>query len=404
MMKKIFVLIVILWMGNRPLQAQKFPDLAMTPPMGWNSWNTFATNIDEQLVKDIADIFVERGLADAGYKYIVLDDGWMAMKRDSLGFLVPDPEKFPNGIKAVADYVHSKGLKFGIYNCAGSKTCGGYPGSRGHEYQDALLYAAWGVDYLKYDWCNTENLNAKGAYQTMRDAIFAAGRPMVFSLCEWGDNQPWEWAEDIGHLWRTTGDIYPCFDCEYSHGSWSSWGVLKIVDMRKGIRGAAGPGHWNDPDMMEVGNGMSLSEDRVHFALWAMMAAPLMMGNDLRSASEETLSILENEEVIAVDQDPLGVQGFVYKEEDGMQVWVKPLANNEWAVCFLNRNEEPYALDFNWEEETIKDEIFNYEVSFNDNVFKIRDLFAHEPVGTTANPLKTEIGGHDVLMLRLTVK
>ncbi|HZL09425.1 MAG TPA: glycoside hydrolase family 27 protein [Prolixibacteraceae bacterium] len=401
-MKKSFTVLIALLVFSTFSQAQKFPGLALTPPMGWNSWNTFATNINEQIIKDMADTFVEEGLADAGYNYIVIDDGWMAKERDNLGFLVPDKIKFPNGMKVVSDYVHSKGLKFGIYNCAGAETCGGYPGSRGHEYQDAISYASWGVDYLKYDWCNTENLNAKGAYETMRDAIYSAGRPMVFSMCEWGDNQPWEWGENVGHLWRTTGDISACWDCEEHHGTWSSWGVLKIVDMRKDIRKAAGPGHWNDPDMMEIGNGMTVNEDRGHFALWSMMAAPLIMGNDLRKASQETLAILTNADVIAVDQDSLGIQGFVYKTQDSIEIWAKPLANDDWAICFLNRTETSKPLNFNWKENTINDDVFGYEVSFKDKHFAIRDLFTKKDCGTTNEILKAEIPKHDVLMVRLS--
>ncbi len=255
--------------------AQKFEGLAKTPPMGWNTWNKFACNVDENLIRSSADAMVSSGLRDAGYRYIVIDDCWHG-KRDSLGFIHPDPTRFPSGIKALADYVHSKGLKMGIYSDAGNKTCGGHPGSRGHEYQDAIMYASWGIDYLKYDWCETEGLKAEGAYTTMRDALHAAGRPIVFSMCEWGTAKPWTWAKDIGHLWRTTGDIYHCFDCEENHGTWSSWGMLQILDMQEGLRKYAGPDHWNDPDMMEVGNGMTLSEDRAHFSMWCMLAAPLM--------------------------------------------------------------------------------------------------------------------------------
>lgn len=237
-------------------------------------------------------------------------------------------------MKALADYVHSKGLKLGIYSDAGIKTCGGKPGSRGYEYQDALMYAKWGIDYLKYDWCSTENINPIGAYTTMSNALYKTGRPIVLSICEWGDNKPWEWAEDIGYLWRTTGDIYNCFDCEENHGDWSSWGVLQILDMQEGLRKYAGPGHWNDPDMMEVGNGMSTSEDRAHFTMWAMIAAPLIAGNNLSDMSQETIDILTNKEMIAINQDTLGVQGFKYKAENGLETWFKPLKNGDWAVTF----------------------------------------------------------------------
>lgn len=237
--------------------SQKFEGLAPTPQMGWNSWNKFGTDINEQMVKEMADALIATGLKDAGYNHILLDDGWMAMERDAQGNLVPHPEKFPNGIKVVADYVHSKGLKFGLYNCAGSKTCAGYPGSRGHEYQDALKYAEWGVDYLKYDWCSTGKLNAEEAYITMRDAIYKAGRPILLSICEWGDNKPWDWAQPIGHSWRVIGDIYNCVECEHNHWGYFSWGAINILDMhdQEMLRKVAGPDHWSDMDMSEVGNG-----------------------------------------------------------------------------------------------------------------------------------------------------
>jgi alpha-galactosidase len=333
-MRKIIKVITILLVnlsfsqGNIHTQtAVKFEGLAMTPPMGWNSWNTFATNIDEKLVKETADIMVSSGLAAAGYNYIVLDDGWMTMERDKNGDLVPDPVKFPGGMKSLIDYVHAKGLKFGLYNCAGTKTCAGYPGSRGYEYQDARFYAKLGVDYLKYDWCNTEGITAKEAYKTMSNALKTAGRPIVFSICEWGDNQPWEWAEPIGNLWRISGDIYPCFDCEFKHPeNWSSWGFMKIADMRKDIRKYSGPDHWNDFDMMEVGNEMNATEDKTHFSLWCMLSSPLFTGNDYRKMTPETLNILKNKEMIAVNQDKLGIQGFKYLSEDGLEIWVKPLA------------------------------------------------------------------------------
>ncbi len=400
-MKKI--LLIIIAISCTILQAQKFEELAKTPPMGWNSWNTFGDKIHEDLVKETADIFIEAGLKDAGYEYIVLDDGWMAKERDSLGNLVPHPEKFPNGIKAVVDYVHSKGLKFGLYNCAGSKTCGGYPGSRGYEYQDAKLYASWGVDYLKYDWCNTEKLCAEGAYMTMRDAVYEAGRPVILSICEWGNNEPWLWGKEMGHLWRTTGDITNCWDCEVDHGTWSSWGIMKIVYMRDlDIRKYAGPGHWNDPDMMEVGNGMTVSEDRAHFTLWCMLAAPLMMGNDLRIASEETLEILTNKEVIAINQDPLGIQAFRYSSNDSIEVWVKPLVKNDWAICFLNRKSISQSIEFDWNEHKILDDIFNKSMDFKREEFKLRDVYMKKDIGTTKKPLKGNIDSHDVLLIRLT--
>jgi alpha-galactosidase len=347
----------------------------------------------------------EKGLKDAGYVYIVLDDGWMAMERDANGNLVPDPQKFPNGIKALADYVHSKGLKLGLYNCAGDKTCAGYPGSRGHEYQDALLYASWGIDFLKYDWCNTAKINAESAYITMRDALYKAGRPIVFSICEWGDNQPWQWGKSIGHQWRISGDITNCWDCELNHGSWSSWGVMKIVDMhiKKRLRQYSGPDAWNDLDMMEVGNGMTVYEDKSHFALWCMHASPLIMGNDLRNASKETLEILTNKDVIAVNQDPLGIEGFRFYSENDLEVWAKPLNNGEWAMLFLNRGNGVKKINFDWKfHERVEDAMKGMEAHFVKNTYRLRDLFAHREIGTTDQVLKIELKEHDVLMLKLT--
>jgi alpha-galactosidase len=383
------------------LYAQKFEGLALTPPMGWNSWNTFACNVDEALIREMADAFVSSGMKDAGYTYIVIDDCWHG-QRDSLGFIHPDPQRFPSGIKALADYIHSKGLKFGIYSCAGDKTCGGRPGSRGHEYQDAISYAQWGVDYLKYDWCNNTGLNSVGAYTTMRDALYAAGRPIVFSLCEWGDTKPWEWAKDVGHLWRITGDITDCFDCEVNHGSWSSWGIIKTIELRKGIRQYAGPGHWNDPDMMEVGRGMTLNEDRAHFSMWAMLAAPLMAGNDLRNMKKEVTEVLTNKDVLAVDQDSLGVQGLKFNDnENGVETWVKPLKNGDWAICFLNKSEQKQKIDFDWAKKYIADDISKKTLNTNETTYSIKDLWTKKNLGSTKKNLIAEIPLHDVLMVRL---
>ena len=383
------------------LHAQKFDGLALTPPMGWNSWNTFACNVDEALIREMADAVVSSGMKDAGYAYIVIDDCWHG-QRDSLGFIHPDAQRFPSGIKALAEYIHSKGLKFGIYSCAGDQTCGGRPGSRGHEYQDAISYAQWGVDYLKYDWCNNTGLNSVGAYTTMRDALYAAGRPIVFSLCEWGDTKPWEWAKNVGHLWRITGDITDCFDCEVNHGSWSSWGIIKTIELRKGIRQYAGPGHWNDPDMLEVGRGMTLNEDRAHFSMWAMLAAPLMAGNDLRNMKKEITEILTNKDVLAVDQDSLGVQGLKFNDnESGVETWVKPLKNGDWAICFLNKSEQKQKIDFDWSKKYIADDISKNTLKTNEVTYSLRDLWAKKNLGSTKKNLVADIPSHDVLMIRL---
>lgn len=383
------------------VNAQKFEGLAQTPPMGWNSWNTFATDINEQLVKDIADKFIDLGFKEAGYEYIVLDDGWMNKERDANGNLMADPDKFPEGMKALADYVHNKGLKFGLYNCAGNKTCAGYPGSRGHEYQDAQMYASWGIDYLKYDWCNTDKINAESAYTTMRDALKNAGRSVVFSICEWGDNEPWKWAPEVGHMWRVTGDIINCWDCEIGHGTWSSWGIWKIINMRKDIRKVAGPGHWNDFDMMEVGNGMTEAEDRSHFAMWSMLTSPLIMGNDLRAASTETIKILTNKEVLLVNQDKLGIQALRFSNEDGVEIWLKPLENDAWAITFINMNNETVNIDFDWNKHEIGDNLNNRSIDVINSSYTIRDLFNHKDLGDVSKNLITTIESHDVLMIKL---
>lgn len=402
-MKKIFLTLALMVMVSANY-AQKFENLALTPPMGWNSWNTFATDINEDLIKETADAMVESGLVEAGYVYLVLDDGWMSMKRDEDGKLYGDPEKFPSGMKALGDYIHSKGLKFGIYSCGGAETCAGYPASRGNEYIDARTFAEWGVDYLKFDWCNSKNLNAKGSYTTMRDALYAAGRPIVFSICEWGSNKPWLWGKDVGHLWRVTGDIVNCWDCELGHGSWSSWGVWKIINLRSGIRKYSGPGHWNDFDMMEVGNDFSDAENRSHFAMWSILASPLILGNDVRSMDDETLKTLTNKEVIAVNQDELGIQGFRFINDDNIEIWLKPLANDEWAVSFINMNKEPFNLEFDWLKHEIKDGLTDRSIEPDNYTYEIRDLFKQESIGDTDKPLKVTLGVHDVLLVKLTKK
>ncbi|MBN2699492.1 MAG: glycoside hydrolase family 27 protein [Bacteroidales bacterium] len=403
-MKKFNLSLVLIFMLALA-DAQKFEGLALTPPMGWNSWNHFGCDVNERMIREMADAMVESGMKDAGYVYVNIDDCWHG-ERDSLGFIHPDPERFPSGMKALADYIHEKGLKLGIYSDAGWTTCAGRPGSRGHEYQDAVQYAKWGIDYLKYDWCATEALNAEGAYLTMRDALFAAGRPVVFSLCEWGNSNPWEWGGRIGHLWRTTGDIYNCFDCVKDHGSWSSWGVLQILDMRDNdlLRRYAGPGHWNDPDMMEVGNGMSVSEDRAHFSLWCMLSAPLIAGNDLRSMGAETRAILTNREAIAVNQDSLGIQGYKHAAVDSLEVWVKPLSGNRFAVCFLNRGRNATKMAFTWRDHCFRDEHSGREADFSQATYTWFNVWDTSDTGSTRKPLKTIVPGHDVLMLVLSEK
>jgi len=380
---------------------QKWAGIAETPPMGWNSWNNFGCNVDEKLIRETADAMVSSGMKNAGYEYVIIDDCWHG-ERDEKGFIQPNPEHFPSGMKALGDYIHSKGLKFGIYSDVGARTCAGRPGSRGHEYQDALTYASWGVDYLKYDWCNSEGLNPIGAYTTMRDALRDAGRPVVFSICEWGTNKPWDWAKDIGHLWRTTGDITSCWDCVEDHGTWYSYGIMQILDMQKDLRVHAGPERWNDPDMMEVGNGMTVAEDRAHFSLWAMLAAPLIAGNDVRNMTAATREILTNREVIAVNQDKLGIQGFpALKYGNGLEVWAKPLDGGAWAFTFLNRSGSEMKLSFDWKAHFIKDDFSHYQFDAKKKSYSVKDLWTGLSMGTTDSAMNATVGSHDVVMLLL---
>lgn len=305
--------------------------LARTPPMGFNNWNAFGCDVSEQLIKETADIFVAKGLQAAGYEYVNIDDCWSLKERDAeTGRLVPDPVKFPSGIAGVASYVHGKGLKLGLYADAGTSTCAGYPGSLGHEELDAQTFAEWGVDYLKYDNCYNQSDGSQAdyirRYTAMRDALKKTARPIVFSICEWGSSQPWTWGSDVGHLWRTTGDI---------SDDWTS--LRSIIAQNAPLFPYAGPGHWNDPDMLEIGNGrLTPVENRTHMSMWAMMAAPLIIGTDLRVATAETLSILTNADLIGIDQDRLGVQGRVVANADGLLVLDKPLADGQRAIALYN--------------------------------------------------------------------
>lgn len=364
--------------------------LAETPPMGWNSWNKFACNVDETVVRDTADSLVSSGMRDAGYQYVVVDDCW-AGPRDSNGFITADAKRFPSGIKALADYVHSRGLKFGIYSDAGRLTCGGRPGSEGHEYQDALSYARWGVDYLKYDWCSTGDRNAQEAYAVMADALRQSGRQIVFSMCEWGTAKPWLWAKNIGNLWRTTGDIWDSFDKKDAAHSWAHT-VTDIVDLNEPLWPYAGPGHWNDADMLEVGNGgMSSTEYRAHFSLWAMMASPLMAGNDIAHMDASTRSILLNEDVIAVDQDSLGIQGHRVRRDGGSEIWVKPLAGGAIAVLLFNRADAPATIK-------VTADLLGWPPSVR---AKVRDLWVHRDEGRWTGAISQSVEPHGVAMFRV---
>ena len=385
--------------------AQKAEGLAATPQMGWNSWNKFGVNINEDLIKATADKMVELGLVDAGYIYLNLDDGWHG-ERDEQGFIQVDPVKFPSGMKALADYVHSKGMKLGIYSDAGWKTCGGCAGSYGHEFQDAYTYAQWGIDYLKYDWCYTENINQKGAYKLMSEALKATGRQIWFSMCEWGSSKPWEWAADIAHSWRTTGDIWPYFDTIPSEfdGQWHGEPIMTLLDLNEPLRAYAGPGHWNDPDMLEVGNGsLTMAENRAHFTLWCMMAAPLLLGNDLTTMSDEVLQIFINKDVIAIDQDPLGIQGLRLKSENGIEYWFKPLQGGDWAFCLFNRGAEDAVVNLDWNSLVFTDDLSG--LTFNPAGCKAYNLWNKKAKARkTKGVQKISIPTHDVVLYRVSSK
>jgi alpha-galactosidase len=302
-------------------------------------------------------------------------------------------------MKALADYIHSKGLKLGIYSCAGSLTCQGRPGSRGYQFQDAHQYARWGVDYLKYDWCSNEGQNAEAAYKTMHDALVETKRPIVFSICEWGESEPWKWGKGVGHLWRISADIRDCYQCQFD---WGGVGVLNIIDIMADLYPYAGPGHWNDAEMLEIGNGgMTRDEYITHFSMWAMLAAPLMAGNDIRQMDKETFEILANKEVIAVDQDTKGEQARRFMDMGEHEIWAKPLSNGELAVCFFNRTDQIWNLDYDWQKQTI---YYATEVNIHKNEYNIRDLWQHKIIGTTALHTKSSIAPHGVLMVRLSKK
>lgn len=355
--------------------------LARTPPMGWNSWNHFSCNITEQTIRETADAMVVTGMRNAGYRYVVIDDCWQ-VARDANGALVADPARFPHGIKALADYVHSKGLLFGIYTDAGTNTCQGRPGTLGHEDQDARTFAAWGVDYVKEDWCHAQNLDAPTQYAKFRDALMRTGRPIVLSICEWGSNQPWEWAPSVGNLWRTTDDI---------EDTWSS--MLDNLDQSAEHATAAGPGAWNDPDMLEVGNGgMTDAEYRAHFSLWAIMAAPLIAGNDLRNMSAVTIATLTNPEVIAVDQDSLGAQGMlVWERPPELQVWAKPLRDGSRAIALLNRSSAPARIT-----------AYFSRAGIHTDSAQVRDLWLHKELGRFGRQFADTVPAHAVVLVRAT--
>ena len=360
------------------------PTLALTPPMGWNSWNHFGCKVSDAVVRAAADAIASNGMKAAGYTYVNVDDCWQG-ERDAKGVIHPN-ERFPD-MKALGDYIHSKGLKFGIYSSPGPNTCANFEGSWQHEEQDAQQYAAWGVDYLKYDWCSADHVytddQMPAAYKKMHDALVRTGRPIVLSLCQYGIAAVWRWGASVGgNLWRTTEDISD----NYTRMS-------AIGFSQNGLEKYAGPGHWNDPDMLEVGNGkMSHDEYRTHMSLWCILAAPLLAGNNLSKTEPIDLEILTNSEVIAVDQDPKGVQGHRIWEEGPYEIWMKPLADGSTAVGFFNRGEGMDRTD------RLTLQLKDIGITGSATV---RDLWAHKDLGQFTGSFTADVPTHGVVMVRI---
>lgn len=370
--------VAFLWCGIPLARAQ---ELAATPPMGWNSWNHYGCKVSDAIVREQARAMATNGMKAAGYEYVNIDDCWQG-KRDAKGYIRPN-DRFPD-MKALGDYIHGLGLKFGVYSSPGPRTCAKYAGSYQHEKQDAETYASWGVDYLKYDWCSARQVykpsEMPAAYKKMHEALVATGRPIVYSLCEYGMSSVWRWGPSVGgNLWRTTDDI----EDNYTRMAFIGFG-------QQGLARFAGPGHWNDPDMLEVGNGhMSADEYRTHMSLWCILAAPLISGNDLANMTQETLSILTNPEVVAVNQDPAGKQGYRIWQEGPLQVWVKPLADGSRAVGLFNEGESTMPVSVRF-----KDLGLSGEVS-------VRDLWQRKDTGVFSGSYTAQVPRHGVVMLKL---
>jgi alpha-galactosidase len=350
--------------------------------MGWNSWNKFNRRVSDEIVRGVADVMASNGMRDAGYVYINIDDTWEG-ERDAQG-VIHSNTKFPD-MKALADYVHSKGLKLGIYSGPGPTTCEGYEGSHAHEQQDAKTWAAWGIDYLKYDWCGARMLysdaDEQALYQRMGEALAASGRKIVFSLCQYGRMDVWKWGPQVGgNLWRTTGDI---------SDRWASMGRIGFA--QDALAAYAAPGHWNDPDMLEIGNGgMTDTEYRTHMSLWSMLAAPLIAGNDVREMSESIKAILLNREVIAIDQDKLGKQATRKWQGGDQEIWTRPLAGGDTAVALFNRGKDGTSMTVKWA-----------DIGYKKSPVKARDLWLHQDVALSDASYKADVAAHSVVLLRI---
>lgn len=417
-MKKIFLTLTLLTIAIATISCQQTTSpcqkitqqnqhlLAATPPMGWMTWNMFGGKISDQLIREMADALAQNGMKDAGYEYIIIDDLWQG-QRDQNGRIQPDPKKFPNGMKALSDYVHSKGLKLGIYSDAAPKTCAGAIGSLGYEEIDAQTYADWGIDYLKYDYCNApgDRETASKRYSAMANAIRKTGSPIVFAICEWGPRKPWLWAADAGgQLWRTTWDIRDRWESKTYDGAHT--GIMNILDKHVGLEKYAGPGHWNDPDMLIVGlngtgdassydgaNGCTETEYRSNMSLWCLLAAPLIASNDLRDMDDTTLKILNNPEAIEVNQDPLGKQASRISKFGDREIWAKPMCDGSFAIGLLNRdNTNAQNIKINFQ-----------QLGFNGKCL-VRDLWQHKDLGTFKNSFNTKVAPHQTVLLRIYPK
>jgi len=373
--RRVRLALLVVWVLPALARAQS-ADLARTPPMGWSSWNHFGTQISDATLRVQADAMVSNGMQAVGYVYVNIDDGWEG-QRDEHGAMQPN-EHFPD-MKALADYVHGKGLKLGIYSSPAAKTCAGFEGSLDHEEQDAQRYAAWGVDFLKYDWCGAPG-DAKAAYSKMHDAVQRSGRPMVYSLSQSGMDRVWTWGASVGgNLWRTSKDIADNYD------------RMSIIGFsQNGLERFAGPGHWNDPDMLEIGNGgMNGDEYRTHMSLWSLLAAPLIAGNDLTKMTPETVAILTNADVIAVDQDPAGLQGARVAQEGPLEMWMKPLADGSKAVGLFNRTAFGTTMTVTFADLGIAE------------TAAVRDLWARKDLGSFTSSFTSNVNAHGVVLVRI---
>jgi alpha-galactosidase len=377
--------------------------IAATPPMGWNSWNTIGHHVNESVIRETADALISTGLKDFGYNYIVIDDCWsIEDTRDGNGDLVADPEKFPNGIKALADYAHEKGFRLGIYSDAAEKTCSGYPGSYGFEEQDANLWASWGIDFLKYDYCNApqEQSAAMERYARMGEALRKTGREFLYSLCEWGNQSPHLWGRNVGgHMWRVSGDVYDSWVNVWMDG-WYAIGVDVSIDIAQDVHAHAGPGGWNDLDMLVVGlkgkgqiagNGMSFAEYQTHMSLWCMACSPLMIGCDIRKLDSETASLLMNRAVLAVNQDPLGIPARGIKQIGACETWTKPLADSSVAVSIINRGSRPADVS-----------VAARDIGMLDTPKLAHNLWTGQDIADFKVELTQRVQPHETILLKIT--